>query len=141
MADGPAVLRSIERAAQLLSRELARRLGGGLSEAEAHLLFHLEHLPRGTVPSVRELQRAFGLRPSTLTAVIDRLERQGLVERRLNPADRRSFLIAPTPSARKTIRHVSAVLDELESAVRGRVTAAQLAGFDAVLAALEDALG
>ncbi len=143
MATGNArVLRRVERAAQLLSRRLTERLGaGGLTDAEAHVLFHLEHLPRGMEPSIRELHRAFGLRPSTLTAIVDRLERQALVRRQPNPIDRRSQLVVPTDSARAAIRQVTRVLDSIEAAVASRVTPTDVAGFAAVMDAIDEALG
>ena len=137
---GQRVLRRVERAAQLLSHHLGARLGGDLTEAEAHVLFHLEHLPPGVKATPRELVRAFGLRPSTLTAILDRLERQGLVERRPNPDDRRSLFVAPTSTARAAIAGVTTILDYLEASIGRRVTTEQLAGFYAVLDALEASL-
>src|SRR5881398_2896088 len=53
---------------------------------------------------VRDLVEATGQRPSTLTGVLDRLESRGLIERRANPTDRRSFLIAPTAAGRLRVR-------------------------------------
>ena len=140
MPENAGVLRGVERAAQLLSRYLARTLGGGLTDAEAHVLFHLQHLPPGVRPSLRELQQAFGMPASTMTAVADRLERQGLVRRELNPGDRRSWLLVPTPSARHAIERVSDVLETLEADVRAAVGDRDLEGFRAVLAALEGRL-
>ena len=134
------LLRQVERAAQLLSRHLASRLGDHLTDAEAHVLFHLNHLPRGIQPSMKELRAAFGLRPSTLTAIVDRLERQGLVARRTHPEDRRSLLVVPTASATAAIGRVSRLLDGIEATVASRVTPADLQGCTAVLRALEDAL-
>lgn len=134
------ILRQVERGAQLLSRSLTERLGDDLTDGEAHVLFHLEHLPRHVEPSIRELQRAFGIRPSTLTAIVDRLERQGLVERKANPTDRRSYLVVPTESARSAIARVSKVLEGIEAAVTSRVNAEEMAGFSAVMQALEEAL-
>jgi DNA-binding MarR family transcriptional regulator len=134
------VLRQVERAAQLLGRHLTTRLGGGLTDLEAHVLFHLVHLAPGVSPTLRELHTALGVRPSTLTAVVDRLERQGLVERTPNPADRRSALVVPTARAARTIAEVTAALDGIEAAVAAAVEPADLAAFRKVLAALEEAL-
>ena len=133
------VLRSVERSAQLLSRYLTAQLAGELTEVEAHVLFHLEHL-HGVRPTMRELQRAFGLRASTLTAIVDRLESQNLVQRQPNPDDRRSTLVVPTAAAKKAIARVSQVLADIESSVRSRVTNAQMAGFAAVIQAIDDAI-
>ena len=46
-----------------------------------------------------ELARHTGLTSGATTAMLDRLEKAGLVERRPNPNDRRGTLIAPAKSA------------------------------------------
>ncbi len=46
-----------------------------------------------------ELSRHTGLTSGATTAMLDRLEKAGLIERRPNPNDRRGTLIAPTPSS------------------------------------------
>jgi DNA-binding MarR family transcriptional regulator len=45
-----------------------------------------------------ELARHTGLTSGATTAMLDRLEKTGLIERRPNPDDRRGTLIAPTTS-------------------------------------------
>jgi len=46
-----------------------------------------------------ELARHTGLTSGATTAMLDRLERAGLIERRPNPKDRRGTLIAPAESS------------------------------------------
>lgn len=46
-----------------------------------------------------ELARQTGLTSGATTAMLDRLEKAGLIERRSNPDDRRGTLITPTKSA------------------------------------------
>ncbi len=46
-----------------------------------------------------ELARHTGLTSGATTAMLDRLEKAGLIERRPNPNDRRGTLIAPAPSS------------------------------------------
>jgi DNA-binding MarR family transcriptional regulator len=46
-----------------------------------------------------ELSRFTGLTSGATTAMLDRLEKAGLIERRPNPNDRRGILIAPAPSS------------------------------------------
>jgi DNA-binding MarR family transcriptional regulator len=72
--------------------------------------------------SVRELVEATAQRPSTLTGVLDRLERRGLVERAANPADRRSVLVRLTPDGRLHAARVAEAYEELER----RLPAAEL---------------
>lgn len=50
-----------------------------------------------------ELARQTGLTSGATTAMLDRLERAGLIERRSNPNDRRGVLITPTESAAEKI--------------------------------------
>lgn len=134
------VLRAVERANQLVSRHLGRRLeGAGLTDIEAQVLFHLDHLPAGTRPAIRDLKSAFGLPPTTLTAVLDRLERRGLVKRAGNPDDRRSTLVVPTALGRRRITEMSTLLSEIEASVSSNVSPGDLAAFRRVLEALEKA--
>jgi DNA-binding MarR family transcriptional regulator len=46
-----------------------------------------------------ELSRSTGLTSGATTAMLDRLEKAGLIERRPNPNDRRGSLIAPAESS------------------------------------------
>ena len=55
---------------------------------------------------VIDLGRRAGLEPSTMTGLLDRMERDGLVERRPDPADRRVlkiFLTATGAGIRETV--------------------------------------
>jgi MarR family transcriptional regulator, organic hydroperoxide resistance regulator len=65
--------------------------------------------------TVRELVAATGQRPSTLTGVLDRLERRGLVERRPNPADRRSIAIHLTSDGHAAAEAVAAAFAAVEA--------------------------
>ena len=132
------VLRAVERANQLVSRHLGRELApAGLTDIEAHILFYLDHLPKGTGPAVRDLKAAFGLPATTLTAALDRLEGRGLVKRAANPDDRRSTLVVPTALGRRRITAISEALSRIESAVAAEITPADMAAFQRVLDALE----
>jgi DNA-binding MarR family transcriptional regulator len=51
------------------------------------------------VATPSELARHTGLTSGATTAMLDRLEKAGLIERRPNPNDRRSALIAPEKSS------------------------------------------
>jgi len=50
-----------------------------------------------------ELARHTGLTSGATTAMLDRLEKAGFIERRPNPDDRRGTLIAPVKSASKKV--------------------------------------
>jgi DNA-binding MarR family transcriptional regulator len=55
------------------------------------------------VATPSELARHTGLTSGAATAMLDRLERAGLIERRPNPADRRGTLISPEKSAAEKV--------------------------------------
>jgi MarR family transcriptional regulator, organic hydroperoxide resistance regulator len=88
----------------------------GLSAAEINALACFAGAECRTV---RELVAATAQRPSTLTGVLDRLERRGLLERAANPADRRSVLVRLTPDGRT---HAARVADAF-AALEGRLPA------------------
>jgi DNA-binding MarR family transcriptional regulator len=81
----------------------------GLSAAEVNALACL-----GDGATVRDLVAATAQRPSTLTGVLDRLERRGLIERAANPADRRSVLVRLTPAGRPAAARVAEAFAALE---------------------------
>ncbi len=132
------IIRTIERANQRVRRYLAAQLDDlDITEIEAHLIARLA--ARGPC-SIAEVQQAFGLRRSTLTNALDRLEHKGLLTRQLHPADRRTFLLELTTPGREAAGRVTSVVDLLEERVRARVSAGQLDGFRAVMAVLEEFL-
>src|SRR5579864_3124936 len=133
-----AVLRGAERLSQRLPRYLNAEFERlRVTDLEAHVLLHL--LPEER--PVAELQKALGVAPSTLTGVIDRLEERGLVRRTVNPADRRSFLIAAREAGLKAGARVSAFSDAFETRVRARVRPHDLQGFLRVIQAIEEVIG
>ena len=83
-----------------------------LSAAETNLLACFAGAPARTV---RELLAATGQRPSTLTGVLDRLERRHLVTRTPNPADRRSVLVDLTPNGQIAADRVAAAFATVEA--------------------------
>ena len=107
----------------------------GVTHAEAHVLAHLNRTAELTIG---ELQHASGLKRSTLTNVLDRLEERGFVERRPNADDRRSTVVSLSRAGASAAGHVSETLEQLERALRRRVSARDLAGVRAVAAALAE---
>jgi len=124
-------LSPLHRASRQIAIHLGRRLSGVEAQgAEAHLMSYLSvYAP---VP-VSLIGRVFGTRKSTLTSMLDRLEHRGLVRRSPNPEDRRSLLVSITRRGRAVARQVQRPVDDLERAIRERVTAAELHGFQRVI--------
>ena len=107
----------------------------GVSPLEGHVLTYL----RKYAPTpVGELVRVFGLKQSTFTSLLDRLERAGLVRRGPNPADRRSLLVHTTERGRELTGRLNRLLEKLEDDIRGRLRRPEVRGFQAVMAAVED---
>ncbi len=74
--------------------------------------------PQGLTPT--ELMEAVMLSSGAMTNRIDRLEEQGLVERRPSPSDRRSLQVLLTAEGRKVVDEaVADRLDEAEGALCG----------------------
>jgi DNA-binding MarR family transcriptional regulator len=77
------------------------------------------------------LHARFGHRRSTLTSVLDHLEQRALIERRTDPGDRRSFIVAPTRAGRTTAATVHRALSAIEDAALAGLAAAQRARVEA----------
>ena len=107
-----------------------------VSPQEGHVLSYL----RTYAPCpISELARVFGLKGSTLTSMLDRLEERDLVARQANPADRRSFVIELSARGRRLADRIQCHVEELENQIGGRVSAKELKGFRAVMSAIEEA--
>jgi MarR family transcriptional regulator, organic hydroperoxide resistance regulator len=107
-----------------------------LSAAELNVLANLAN--RGAL-NVSQLSSETGTKPSTLTNVLDRLEGRGYLVRELDAQDRRSFRLALTERGTAVANQVSAAIADLENRALAGLSADQLAGFHAVMTALEEA--
>lgn len=93
-----------------------------LRAVDAHILAAL----MGAGPlSVGEVSRELGLRGSTLTGALDRLEKRGLLKRELSPSDRRSWVLALGDLSARTSDGLSAALDAAERDCWGALTGAE----------------
>jgi DNA-binding MarR family transcriptional regulator len=129
------VLLALQRATHRTLQALGAALGElGLSAAEINVLANLGE--RGTL-NVRQLSAQTGTRASTLTGILDRLENRGYLSRELDPADRRSFRLPLTGAGRAAATQILAAMAELEHHTLAGLSADQVAGYHAVIAALE----
>ncbi len=62
--------------------------------------------------TLAELGRYAGLEPSSMTGLVDRMEKDGLVTRALDPADRRASIVRLTDRGVRIRKRVLAVVDE-----------------------------
>jgi DNA-binding MarR family transcriptional regulator len=124
----------LEAAVHVVLERLGRDLADlGLTHGEVNALAHLDG-----ETSVAQLLRRTGQRASTLTGIVDRLERRGLLERAIHPTDRRSFVLRLTPAGETAAARVRTAFRAIEDEVRGRVPDRSVAGFRRVVDALAD---
>lgn len=88
--------------------------------------------------SIGELSERVYLNSSTLTGIIDRMERSSYVERRDNPDDRRAILIFLTPKARELGDRILEFANELDIALRQPFSQQEMDVFESVLRKLAE---
>lgn len=128
-----ALQRATHRTLHALSAALAEE---SLSAAEINAL---ANLGEGATLNVRQLSERTGTRASTLTGLLDRLENRGYLTREVDPADRRSFRLPLTQDGQAAAARVLAAIADLERDALSGLSADQVAGYHAVLAALQEA--
>lgn len=126
-AEPMAAVTSIVRVQQLLLAGLNQRLRDfDLTFARYEALVLLYFSRRGALPLGKMGERLM-VHPTSITNAIDRLERQGYVERVAHPEDRRTTLARLTPRGREVVEQATDVL------VRDRFGLGQLSDEDAAL--------
>lgn len=129
------LLREHAAASLRYSAALARRVGLGISEIAA-----LEHLHSAGELTPKQLGERLFMSSGAVTALVDRLEKGGHLERVPNPRDRRSTLLRPTPWGTQEVvgqllplahevHRLSEDLSEEERAVVGRFMEAATAAY------------
>lgn len=98
--------------------------------------FVLAALAGGPELSQQDLSRLLNLDPTTVVTVIDEMERNGHVERRRNPADRRRYNLFLTASGREALATADRVATEVESAFFGGLSADERAALRTTLGVL-----
>lgn len=90
--------------------------------------------------SAGDVARVVRLHPSTLTGILQRLERKGLLVRESDPGDSRRVRLKVRPDARPFIRQSGATIESVVARALTRMPAAQVRHARGVLAAVADAL-
>ena len=105
----------------------------GLNTTELHAMSYL----RSYSPApVSELHRALGIKRSTLTGVLDRMQARGWVERRPSHRDRRVTLVVMTGAGRGQADRVQEAVERLEVEIGARLRSGDMEGFTAVVTAV-----
>ncbi|MHC4944413.1 MAG: MarR family winged helix-turn-helix transcriptional regulator [Planctomycetota bacterium] len=110
----------------------------GFNSGEAHLLTYL----LGYAPCpISELHRVFGLKRSTLTSMLDRLEARGLIARSVLPEDRRSWVVSLESKGRSAAKKIRQVLETFESRLIKKLNPDEIVTFHRVMEAIADLTG
>ncbi len=115
-----------------------------LEEAEAHGITPVQYAAlqaaqRQPGLDQRSLASSIGFDTSTLGGVIDRLERRGLVERRVSPTDRRVRLLHVTPAGDALLDEVVPLMLAAQQRILAPLPAADRPRFLAMLKTLVEA--
>ncbi len=108
------------RARLRVAAELADVLPEGVDH---HVLAVLRTLTDGVPRSQQDLARATAVSRTTIGAVAADLVERGLVERVRNPADRRSYLLTPTPQGRASLARWAGSVSRRADHLRGALPA------------------
>lgn len=125
-------------AARLFARAIDRRLKPvGLSCAHMPVMFALGD---GRELSQKALAEAAAIEQPTMAATLSRMERDGLVQRRPDPRDRRAALFSLTPPARERADAVLAAARDVNARALGGLDETERALFLDMLARVVAAL-
>jgi MarR family transcriptional regulator, multiple antibiotic resistance protein MarR len=114
------------------------RAAAGVGAGSFELLRYVRDHPGARVA---DLASAFAIGVGTTSKIVDRLETQGRVERRPNPANRRSSLLALTPAGESAVsRAEPAWQAAIREILGGAVTPEELTALSRALGALRSDL-
>ena len=136
VARGWSALLALQRATHATLQVLAAELADlGLTGSEINVLANLAD---GRSRGVSELGRAARTRPTTLTSVLDRLERRGHITRSPRLGDRRGVLIELTSSGRQAAATISHAITGIEQRALGSLPAEAIAALRTALQAFTE---
>ena len=104
--------------------------GVSITPAQSAILFLLK---RKDGQTMSELTQELSIDNSTLTGLVDRLERSGFVKRNANTADRRSSHVYITGSGSEEIEHAKAVIRMVNDRIRQDFTEGEVESFKKIL--------
>jgi DNA-binding MarR family transcriptional regulator len=126
-------LAQVHAAYRVLARAVERE-GDGADSSEVHVISYVQ---RYGPCAVGQLSRVFGHKGATLTGLLDRLEKRGLLTRTPNPDDRRSWLVRTTPKGRGVVRKLARRVVDTECALRANIADRDYEAFLRVIDAIK----
>lgn len=91
--------------------------------------------------SQQELAARLKIHPSRLVAILDNLEKRGIVERRANPEDRRLYSLYLTNEGERTLQQIGQVAHQHQEALLGALSPEQRATLADLLQKVADHQG
>ena len=133
----------LEQELSMIRRALRRPLEAEVAKGEltAPQTLVMREVVRHEGINLRDLSRAIHLAHSTVSGIVDRLEKRGMVERRADPVDGRVMCIFPTAPVREFVQERLPSLNRgpLQAALE-RATASERVAIAAALKRLRELL-
>jgi DNA-binding MarR family transcriptional regulator len=112
------------RAQNRIAQDFAEAIGpDDITPCQFNALCHIRTSPG---LSQTQLSTAIGREKSTITPIIDRLERRGLVNRQASPSDRRTYALYLSPLGETTYQHMVDTATNHDQNMQGRLSANEL---------------
>ena len=121
----------LARAARTVSRAFDDALAGAGGSLPVWLV--LLNLKTRQVSSQRDLAKAVGVREATLTHHLNAMDRQGLVTRTRDPANRRTHIVELTPAGEAAFLRLRDAATAFDQRLRDGLTDTELAGLTILL--------
>ena len=110
----------LSKAMRALQRYYEKKLASlGITSSQ---FFILSYLWKRNDVKFKDLAKSVNIEGSTLTGLLDRLERNEFIIRKVDPEDRRSLVILLTDKAREIIPQGMEFVKELDNKVRNNFT-------------------
>lgn len=107
----------------------------GITIGQAFILFSL--LEQEGL-NIKALGKKLNLDNSAMTGLVDRLEKENLVERRDDPEDRRAYLIFLTPRGEEVARETFPIAGGFNARLKATIKPEEQLALSRLLAAIED---
>jgi DNA-binding MarR family transcriptional regulator len=128
------------RTASLVTRAFARLVEpSGLSWAQYNALRIVRGAGPGGIPTLAIRERMID-EGTTITRLLDKLERAGLIARRRGAPDRRHVLCVATPSGRRLLDRLDSRVDALDEEVVRALSKGRLEELVRTLAVIRDSV-
>jgi len=123
-----------------LTRRIQRDYNNKFAELNITLgqSFVLFRLLENDGSNVKDIAAAVQLDPPAITGLVDRLAKEGMVERKVDPDDRRTTNIFLTALGRETAQKAGVIAVEFNEAMKQALPGGDLEGFQDALTALEN---